>query len=82
MVRKSTNGLPEWSRKILAFRQALKLTQGELGKRLRDIRYGRFPVGAGRQLNLLQTHTYGLGISPMIRSAGSFGNAQVLALRT
>jgi transcriptional regulator with XRE-family HTH domain len=27
--------LPEWSRKILAFRHALKLTQGELGKRLK-----------------------------------------------
>src|SRR5271170_6343428 len=35
MVRKSIQGLPEWSRKILTFRQALKLTQGELGKRLR-----------------------------------------------
>ena len=35
MVRKSTIGLPEWSRKILAFRQTLKLTQGELGKRLK-----------------------------------------------
>src|ERR1700730_16805820 len=35
MVRKSIRGLPEWSRKILTFRQTLKLTQGELGKRLR-----------------------------------------------
>lgn len=35
MVRKFTNALPEWSRKILAFRQAMELTQGELGKRLR-----------------------------------------------
>ena len=35
MVRKSNQTLPEWSRKILAFRQALKLTQGELGKRLK-----------------------------------------------
>lgn len=35
MFRKSTNTLPEWSRKILAFRQALKVTQGELGKRLK-----------------------------------------------
>jgi transcriptional regulator with XRE-family HTH domain len=35
MLRKSTNALPEWSRKILAFRQTLKLTQGELGKRLK-----------------------------------------------
>ena len=34
MVRKSNQGLPEWSRKILTFRQTLKLTQGELGKRL------------------------------------------------
>jgi phage repressor protein C with HTH and peptisase S24 domain/DNA-binding XRE family transcriptional regulator len=34
MRRKSSNDLPEWSRRILAFRQALKLTQGELGKRL------------------------------------------------
>ena len=35
MVRKSIQGLPEWSRKILTFRQTLKLTQGELGKRLK-----------------------------------------------
>ena len=35
MARKSAKTLPDWSRKILAFRQALKLTQGELGKRLR-----------------------------------------------
>jgi DNA-binding XRE family transcriptional regulator len=35
MVRKSARTLPEWSRKILGFRQALKLTQGELGRRLR-----------------------------------------------
>ena len=35
MVRKSTSGLPEWSRRILAFRQAMQLTQGELGKRVR-----------------------------------------------
>ena len=35
MFRKSANALPEWSRKILAFRQALKLTQGGLGKRLK-----------------------------------------------
>lgn len=35
MVRKSSSAVPEWSRKIAAFRQALKLTQGELGKRLR-----------------------------------------------
>jgi transcriptional regulator with XRE-family HTH domain len=35
MARNSVRAAPEWSRKILAFRQALKLTQGELGKRLR-----------------------------------------------
>src|SRR5271169_423970 len=35
MVRESIHVLPEWSRKILTFRQALKLTQGELGKRLK-----------------------------------------------
>src|ERR1700751_1564999 len=35
MLRKSANPLPEWSRKILAFRQARKLTQSELGKRLK-----------------------------------------------
>jgi len=35
MLRKSASAVPEWSRKILAFRQALKLTQGELGKRLK-----------------------------------------------
>jgi SOS-response transcriptional repressor LexA/DNA-binding XRE family transcriptional regulator len=34
MVRKSAKAAPEWSRKILAFREALKLTQGEFGKRL------------------------------------------------
>lgn len=35
MVRKSIEALPEWARKILTFRQALKLTQGELGRRLK-----------------------------------------------
>jgi transcriptional regulator with XRE-family HTH domain len=35
MPRKSIGAVPEWSRKILAFRQALKLTQAELGKRLK-----------------------------------------------
>lgn len=35
MTRKSNRVLPDWSRKILAFRQALKLTQSELGRRLR-----------------------------------------------
>ena len=35
MLRKSNRAVPDWSRKILGFRQALKLTQGELGKRLR-----------------------------------------------
>jgi transcriptional regulator with XRE-family HTH domain len=35
MPRKSPRVVPESSRKILAFRQALKLTQGELAKRLR-----------------------------------------------
>jgi DNA-binding XRE family transcriptional regulator len=35
MPRNSRSALPEWSRKILMFRQALKLTQGEFGKRLR-----------------------------------------------
>jgi SOS-response transcriptional repressor LexA len=34
MFRKSAKALPEWSRKILAFRRALKLTQGTLGKRI------------------------------------------------
>ena len=34
MLRKSIHLVPEWSRKILSFRQALKLSQGELGKRL------------------------------------------------
>jgi phage repressor protein C with HTH and peptisase S24 domain len=34
MPQKSAIALPDWSRKILAFRHALKLTQGELGKRL------------------------------------------------
>jgi transcriptional regulator with XRE-family HTH domain len=34
MLRKSSSRLPEWSRKVLAFRQSLNLTQGELGKRL------------------------------------------------
>ena len=35
MARKLAKTLPDWSRKILTFRQALKLTQGDLGKRLR-----------------------------------------------
>jgi transcriptional regulator with XRE-family HTH domain len=35
MFRKSAKTLPEWSRKILAFREALNLTQGDLGKRLK-----------------------------------------------
>ena len=35
MFRKSVNPLPDWSRKIMAFRRALKLTQGELGKHVR-----------------------------------------------
>jgi phage repressor protein C with HTH and peptisase S24 domain len=35
MVRKSRKPVADWSRKILAFRRALKLTQGELGRRLK-----------------------------------------------
>ena len=35
MSQKSIHVLPEWSRKILSFRQILKLTQGELGRRLK-----------------------------------------------
>jgi transcriptional regulator with XRE-family HTH domain len=35
MARKPAKTLPDWSRKILSFRQALKLTQGELGRRLK-----------------------------------------------
>src|SRR5665213_2528167 len=35
MRRKSAVAVSDWSRKILAFRQALKLTQSELGKRLK-----------------------------------------------
>jgi transcriptional regulator with XRE-family HTH domain len=34
MRRKSIDNAPEWSRKILAFRRARKLTQGELGKQI------------------------------------------------
>jgi DNA-binding XRE family transcriptional regulator len=34
MFRKSANVAPDWSRKILAFRQARKLTQGGLAKQL------------------------------------------------
>jgi DNA-binding transcriptional regulator YiaG len=34
MPRNSVHNAPEWSRKILAFRQARKLTQGELGKQI------------------------------------------------
>lgn len=34
MVRKAASVIREWSRKILAFRQAVGLTQGELGKQL------------------------------------------------
>jgi transcriptional regulator with XRE-family HTH domain len=35
MFQKPANAVPEWSRKISTFRKALKLSQGELGKRLR-----------------------------------------------
>jgi len=35
MVRKSIRSVTEWSRKILTFRQTLKLTQSELGRRLK-----------------------------------------------
>ena len=35
MARKPITNLPDWSGKILTFRQHLKLTQGELGKRLK-----------------------------------------------
>lgn len=35
MPRDARSAVPDWSRKILAFRQALKLTQGELGRRLK-----------------------------------------------
>lgn len=34
MSRKATNGVPEWSRKILTLRQASKLTQGEFGRKM------------------------------------------------
>jgi transcriptional regulator with XRE-family HTH domain len=35
MLRKSLKTLPDWARKVLAFRRALNVTQGELGKRLK-----------------------------------------------
>ena len=35
MLRKSDRAVPDWSYKILGFRKALKLTQGELGRRLK-----------------------------------------------
>ncbi len=35
MLRKSNRAVADWSRRILTFRKALKLTQGELGKKLR-----------------------------------------------
>ena len=35
MLRKSIRAVPEWSRRILTFRQTLELTQGELGRRLK-----------------------------------------------
>jgi len=35
VARKLAKTIPDWSSRIFAFRQALKLTQGELGKRLR-----------------------------------------------
>ena len=34
MLRKPARHVPDWSRKILALRQTLKLTQGELGEKL------------------------------------------------
>jgi len=35
LARKANDGVPEWSRRILAFRRDLNLTQGELGERLK-----------------------------------------------
>jgi transcriptional regulator with XRE-family HTH domain len=35
MPKNPAKAVPEWSRKVIDFRQALKLTQGELGKRLK-----------------------------------------------
>jgi transcriptional regulator with XRE-family HTH domain len=35
MRQKSSRALPDWSRKILAFRQALNVSQSELGRRLK-----------------------------------------------
>ena len=55
---------------------------GRTGQAIEHIRYGRFPMGARSDRTPLQMHTYGLEISRMIRSAGSFGDARVLALRT
>ena len=81
MFRKSASPLPEWSRKILAFRHALKLTQGELGKRLKASAMA-VPDGSAEASSLPRTHTFGWAISRTIRSVGSFGDAQVLALRT
>ena len=35
MAKNPAKAVPEWSRKVIDFRQALKLSQGELGKRLK-----------------------------------------------
>jgi DNA-directed RNA polymerase specialized sigma subunit len=56
MLRKSANALPEWARKILAFRETLKLTQGELGKRLSTSAMAVSRWSA-ETASLLHTHT-------------------------
>ena len=73
--------VPEWSRKVIDFRQALKLTQGELGKRLKTsaMAVSRWERGETEPVG---NRTFVSGIWRVTRCAGSFGHAQVLALRT
>jgi transcriptional regulator with XRE-family HTH domain len=75
MNRKSSRAVPDWSRKILAFRRALKLTQDELGKRLKTsaVAVSRWERGDSE---------HALGISRKTRSVGFFGSTLVSALRT
>ena len=75
MLRKSNRPIPDWSRKLLAFRRTLKLTQSELGKQLKAsaMAISRWERGDNEPL---QTYTYVLGTLQRIRSVGFFGDAQ------
>ena len=46
MLRKSIHVVPDWSRKILAFRQDSEAHPGRTRQPTENIRHGRFPMGA------------------------------------